>query len=120
MKARLGAAFFSSLLLAASLTAEQIKIEVWNLNKLAGERQKAHDWDSAERYYLRALDIATGSKANEALATLHENLGDLYTVEDRYTDAQNQLHISYDLLKTKYGEGHPKLARTLNKMGEVN
>jgi hypothetical protein len=92
MKLKLEVACFSLLLLAAaaSLVATQaINPEVASLNKIAGEWREAHDWDSAERHYLRALDIAANSEAGPTVAVLRQNLGNLYATESRYTDRRN-------------------------------
>jgi tetratricopeptide (TPR) repeat protein len=120
MKLKVGSATASLVFAAASsLTSQGVNAEVVRLNKIAGERLNAHDWASAERHYLHALDIAAGSEAKHTIATLHHNLGTLYTAENRYTDAEKQHRLSYDLLKAEYGEQDPKVALALNAIGEV-
>jgi hypothetical protein len=37
----------------------------------------------------------------------------------RYTDAEKQYRMSYDLLKAEYGEQNPKVALELNLIGEM-
>jgi tetratricopeptide (TPR) repeat protein len=121
MKLKLGAAFFSLLLAAASsLRAQGINSEVVRLSKLAVERQGAHDSESAERHYLHALDIASKSEARHTVATLHENLGYLYASKHRYLDAEKQYRKAYDLLKAEYGEQDRKVGLVLNMLGEVS
>jgi tetratricopeptide (TPR) repeat protein len=120
MKLKVRAACFSLLLVSiSSLTAQGINPEVVRLNKMAGERLGAGDWQSAERDYLHALDIAAKSEAGHTVATLHQNLGTVYETENRYTDAEKQYRLSYDLLKGEYGEQNPKVALALNMIGEV-
>lgn len=120
MKLKVRTACFSLLIVSvSSLTAQGINPEVVRLNKMAGERQGAHDWQSAERHYLHALDIAAKSEAGHIVATLHQNLGNLYVTENRYTDAEKQYRLSYDLLKAEYGEQNPKVAIALNLIGEM-
>jgi tetratricopeptide (TPR) repeat protein len=122
MKLKLGAACFSPLLLAAAaslVAAQAINPEVAGLNKIAGERLDAHDWDSAERHYLRALDIAANSEAGPTVAVLRQNLGNLYATESRYADAEKQYWLSYDLLKAQYGAQDLRVAPVLNKIAEL-
>jgi tetratricopeptide (TPR) repeat protein len=122
MKLKLGAARFSLLLLAAAaslLAAQAINPEVASLNKIAGERLEARDWESAERHYLHALDIAANSEAARTVAVLHQNLGNLYATESRYADAEKQYWLSYDRLKAEFGERDPRLAPVLSKIAEV-
>jgi tetratricopeptide (TPR) repeat protein len=119
MKLKLLTACFSLLLMKAPLTAQGLNSDVVRLNKTAGERQDARDWDSAEHNYLHALDIAAKSEAGHTVATLHQNLGILYLAENRYTDAEKQYWLAYDLLKAEYGEQHPTVGLTLNKIGEL-
>jgi tetratricopeptide (TPR) repeat protein len=122
MKLKLGAACFSLLLLAAAaslVAAQPINPEVASLNKIAGERLEAHDWDSAERHYLRALDIAANSEAGPTVAVLRQNLGNLYATESRYADAEKQYWLSYDLLKAQYGAQDLRVAPVLNKIAEL-
>jgi tetratricopeptide (TPR) repeat protein len=120
MKLKVRATCFSLLLVSiSSLTAQGINPEVVRLNKMAGERLGAGDWQSAERDYLHALDIAAKSEAGHTVATLHQNLGTVYETENRYTDAEKQYRLSYDLLKGEYGEQNPKVALALNMIGEV-
>jgi tetratricopeptide (TPR) repeat protein len=104
---------------ASSLLSQVINPEVVRLNKLAGERLSAHDRDSAEHQWLHALDIGASSEAKHTMATLRQNLGNLYVSENRYVDASKQLRLSYELLKAEYGEQHPKVAAALNRLGEV-
>jgi tetratricopeptide (TPR) repeat protein len=101
------------------LTSQEINAEVLRLNKLAVQRVKARDWDSAERHYLRALDIAAKTESRQTTATLHQNLGVLYVDENRFKDAEKQLRLSYELLKAEYGEEDPKVALALDRVGEV-
>jgi tetratricopeptide (TPR) repeat protein len=111
---------FSLLLVAiSSLTAQGINPEVLRLNNVAGERGSARDWATAERHYQRALDIAVNSEAGHTVAALHQNLGNLYANENRYTDAEKQYRLSYDALKAEYGEQNPKVALALNMIGET-
>jgi tetratricopeptide (TPR) repeat protein len=121
MKPRVGAARLSLLLLIAAslLAAQAINPEVAGLNRIAGERQEAHDWESAERHYLHALDIAANSEAARTVAVLRQNLGNLYATESRYADAEKQYRLSYDLLKAEYGEQDPRVAPVLNKIAEL-
>jgi tetratricopeptide (TPR) repeat protein len=120
MKLKVSAACFSLLLAAvSSLTAQEINPEVVRLNKIANERQGARDWPSAERHYLHALDIATKSEAGHTVATLNQNLGNLYAAENRYTEAEKQYRLSYNVLKAEYGEQNPKVALALNMIGEM-
>lgn len=109
------------LLLAAalSLTSKEVSSEIVRLNKAAGERMDARDWDSAERNYLHALNIAASSAESQIIATLRQNLGVLYAEENRFRDAEKQFRLSYELLKAKYGEQHPTVALALNRIGEV-
>jgi tetratricopeptide (TPR) repeat protein len=121
MKLKLRIASVLVLLAAASsLRAQQINSEVARLNKIAVERHDAHDLESAERHYLHALDIAPKSESHDTVATLHQNLGILYATEHRYTDADKQYHLAYDLLKAKYGEQDRKVAFVLDRLGEVS
>jgi tetratricopeptide (TPR) repeat protein len=119
---KLKAAASTALLLFAtaySLASQGINPEVVRLNKIAMERMNAHDWDSAERDYLRALDIAAQSEAKHTIATLHQSLGSLYATANRYRDAEKQFRSSYELLRAEYGEQHPKVALALNMIAEM-
>jgi tetratricopeptide (TPR) repeat protein len=120
MKLKLGAATALVLIAgASSLTCQEVNAEIVRLNKIAGERLDAHDWDSAERDYLHALDLAEKSEGSQTRATLRQNLGVLYAEENRFKDAEKQFRLSYELLKAKFGEDHPTVALALNRIGEV-
>jgi tetratricopeptide (TPR) repeat protein len=119
---KLKAAATTGLILFATtcaMASQRINPEVVRLNKLATERMNAHDWDAAERDYLRALDIAAQSEAKHTIATLHQNLGTVYATANRYGDAEKQFRSSYELLKAEYGEQHPKVALALNRIAEM-
>jgi tetratricopeptide (TPR) repeat protein len=121
MKTKLGTVYLMLLLVASSsLTAQGINPEVVRLNKLAGERQGAHDSESAERHYLHALEIAAKSEAGHTVAVLHQNLGYLYESGNRYANAEKQYRLAYDLLKAEYGEQDSRVTFVLNRIGVVN
>lgn len=87
-------------------------------NNLAFLRRSAGDYDKAETYFLKALEIAhreLGSE-HEETALLCNNLGACYQAAGFYEQAREMHLMALETRAAQFGENHPDTAQSHNNL----
>ena len=106
---------------AQVLIEEAIQIQPSNPNYLMAAAKVAYingKYDTAERYQLKALEIAQSILQPDDLrmAALMDELSNIYVAQSRYQDAEALLRQSLTIREQALGEMHPLVAANLNDL----
>ena len=106
---------------AQALIEEAIQIQPSNPNYLMAAAKVAYingEYDAAERYQLKSLEIAQSilQPDDPRMAALMDELSNIYVAQSRYQDAEALLRQSLVIREQTLGEMHPLVAAGLNDL----
>src|SRR5262249_13870324 len=117
------ARFFVIALLSIPVVSREVRAEdqEWaRLNAAGAQAYKEGKYQEAEKYFKTALAHAERSGMDgEPLAVSLNNLGALYNLGGRLTEAADCLKRSLAIREQQLGPMHPQVATALNNLADV-
>jgi eukaryotic-like serine/threonine-protein kinase len=91
-----------------------------SLSVLGYVKSAQRHFPEAERYYLKAIAICERAQISvDVCARAHNNLGQIYYVQDRFSDAEREMRIALFQRQQLYGESHPDVAMSMSTLANV-
>ncbi len=94
----------------------------WGLHSLGYFYRLNSDYEQAERYFLRAIEVSTGIEGadNTTQISILVALGDLYQGRGSYARSMNFFRQALDLQEERLGTDHPDLAWILRRIADLH